>query len=187
MQIKHFLVILSVPQRNTKFSTPMRLLDHIRECFGEGGMSVVLLKECEASWKGICRVCGASGAACGEVQGAQQDDPGCSPESCTSVHICTPGLPLVPPESSRSCVLSWSSSDFCWRCCAVTDHWLLPGWDSVPDQVRTDGPPKPAFSQILSSTCEFSSYFLTLKIYTPTTSWLSLAIPLMKNQDAKRY
>lgn len=49
MQIKSFLVILSPLQRNTKFSTPMRLLDHIRECFGEVGMSVVLLKECEAS------------------------------------------------------------------------------------------------------------------------------------------
>lgn len=174
----------------------MRLLDHIRECFGEGGMSVVLLKECEASWKGLCRLClwGGAGSAAGRPWLLSR---GAALHMSAHLHMCAHlqtwavsvehGLPSVPLHSSNSCILSCSSSDFYSRLCAVTDPWLLPRWDSIPHRVRTDGPLKPAFPQILSSTREFSSYFLTVKIYTPTTSWLSLAIPLMKNQDAKRY
>lgn len=192
MQIKYLLAILSLPQRNTKFSTPMRLLDRIRECFGEGGMSAVVLKECEASWKGI-------NEACWGERSLLEGDGGSAAEQAwlfsrgavlpISAHLqiwassLQRGVPLVPLQNS-SCVDSeLLVVRLLLRFCAGTAGWL----SRRADPVGTDGPLKPALSQILESTYEFSSCFLALKIYTSTTSWLSLAIRLMKNQDAKRY
>lgn len=119
MQIKHFLVILSLPQRNTKFSTPVRLLDHIRECFGEGGMSVVLLKECEASWKGISRVCRGERSCLREGAGSPAGRPWVLSGGAvlhTGVHICKPGLCPCSPRCPRlpcraAAPVSWAAPD----------------------------------------------------------------------------